>query len=98
MGARSVEGAHKARPCIQPSRSKLRGIGPIANEFHRPAVVVSGGFLSVAFCAPVIPKCANDRSLAIAHDLESFFWIKDSKTEKRVRRTRTETEVSTDGN
>lgn len=22
----------------------------------------------------VVPKCADDRSLAIAHDLEEFFW------------------------
>jgi hypothetical protein len=27
----------------------------------------------------VIPKCAKDRSLAIAHDLESHFWEQDKK-------------------
>ena len=25
----------------------------------------------------VIPKCADDRSLAIAHDLEDIFWVQD---------------------
>lgn len=41
----------------------------------------------------VIPKCANDRSLAIAHDLESFFWEKDPETDKWSARKRTENEV-----
>ena len=27
----------------------------------------------------VVPKCATDRSLAIAHDLEDVFWYEDSK-------------------
>jgi hypothetical protein len=26
----------------------------------------------------VVPKCAEDRSLAIAHDLEDVFWEQDS--------------------
>jgi hypothetical protein len=41
----------------------------------------------------VIPKCAGDRSLAIAHDLESFFWEQDTETEKWVARKRTESEI-----
>ncbi len=41
----------------------------------------------------VIPKCAGDRSLAIAHDLESFFWEQDAETEKWVARKRTESEI-----
>ncbi len=41
----------------------------------------------------VIPKCAKDRSLAIAHNLESFFWEQDSETEKWVARKRTESEI-----
>lgn len=41
----------------------------------------------------VIPKCAGDRSLAIAHDLESFFWEQDTETEKWVARERTESEI-----
>lgn len=41
----------------------------------------------------VIPKCATDRSLAIAHDLESFFWDKDAETEKWSAKKRTEREI-----
>lgn len=41
----------------------------------------------------VIPKCAGDRSLAIAHGLESFFWEEDAETEKWVARQRSETEI-----
>jgi hypothetical protein len=43
----------------------------------------------------VIPKCAKDRSLAIAHGLESFFWEKDSETEKWSPKQRTESEIKT---
>jgi hypothetical protein len=42
----------------------------------------------------VIPKCAKDRSLAIAHDLESFFWGTDPKTGEVVAVKRTGTEVA----
>lgn len=31
----------------------------------------------------VVPKCAEDRSLAIAHGLEDVFWIQDSGTEDK---------------
>lgn len=41
----------------------------------------------------VIPKCTGDRSLAIAHGLESFFWEQDAETEKWVARKRTESEI-----
>jgi hypothetical protein len=41
----------------------------------------------------VITKCAKDRSLAIAHNLESFFWELDTETEKWVARKRTESEI-----
>jgi hypothetical protein len=41
----------------------------------------------------VIPKCANDRSLAIAHDLESFFWEKDPETDKWSAKKRTDSEI-----
>lgn len=41
----------------------------------------------------VIPKCAKDRSLAIAHDLECFFWGTDPKTGEVVAIKRTEAEV-----
>jgi hypothetical protein len=39
----------------------------------------------------VVPKCASDRSLAIAHGLEDVFWIEgaDGKWAKRSRPTRT---------
>jgi hypothetical protein len=38
----------------------------------------------------VVPKCAADRSLAIAHDLEDVFWVEgtDGKWVKRSRPTR----------
>lgn len=41
----------------------------------------------------VIPKCAKERSLAVAHGLESFFWEHDADTEKWVARKRTESEI-----
>lgn len=41
----------------------------------------------------VIPKCATDRSLAIAHGLEAFFWEQDSETEKWSPRKRTKAEI-----
>jgi hypothetical protein len=41
----------------------------------------------------VVPKCAGDRSLAIAHGLESFFWEQDSETEKWSARTRPDGEI-----
>jgi hypothetical protein len=39
----------------------------------------------------VVPKCASDRSLAIAHGLEEVFWLEgtDGKWAKRARPTRT---------
>jgi hypothetical protein len=39
----------------------------------------------------VVPKCAEDRSLAIVHDLEDVFWLEDSsgKWRKREQPTRT---------
>ena len=38
----------------------------------------------------VVPKCATDRSLAIAHGLEDVFWFQgtDGKWAKRPRPTR----------
>jgi hypothetical protein len=38
----------------------------------------------------VVPKCANDRSLAIAHGLEDVFWVEgvDGKWTRRARPTR----------
>jgi hypothetical protein len=42
----------------------------------------------------VIPKCATDRSLAIAHSLDAFFWAIDPKTGKAVAVKRTGTEVA----
>ena len=38
----------------------------------------------------VVPKCATDRSLAIAHGLEDVFWAEgaDGKWTKRARPTR----------
>ena len=41
----------------------------------------------------VIPKCATDRSLAIAHELEAFFWEEDSKSGKWIARKRTQVDV-----
>lgn len=41
----------------------------------------------------VIPKCATDRSLAIAHGLEAFFWGADPKTGDVVALKRTEAEA-----
>jgi hypothetical protein len=35
----------------------------------------------------VIPKCATDRSLAIAHDLEQFFWEEIPEDETKPRKT-----------
>ena len=37
----------------------------------------------------VVPKCAADRSLAIAHDLEEVFWIEDAKGKWQPRSTPT---------
>jgi len=42
----------------------------------------------------VIPKCAVDRSLAIAHDLDSFFWEEDSGTGKWSAKKRTDAEIN----
>ncbi len=42
----------------------------------------------------VIPKCATDRSLAIAHSIDAFFWATDPKTGKAVAVKRTGTEVA----
>jgi len=38
----------------------------------------------------VVPTCATDRSLAIAHGLEDVFWVEgaDGKLAKRARSTR----------
>ena len=41
----------------------------------------------------VVPKCAGDRSLAIAHGLEAFFWEQDSETEKWSARKRPDSEI-----
>ena len=43
----------------------------------------------------VVPKCASDRSLAIAHGLEDVFWAEgaDGKWVKRSRPTRTVEEL-----
>jgi hypothetical protein len=35
----------------------------------------------------VVPKCATDRSLAIAHGLEDVFWEEDAKGKWTARRT-----------
>jgi hypothetical protein len=35
----------------------------------------------------VVPKCASDRSLAIAHGLESFFWVDEGDGKWKPRRT-----------
>jgi hypothetical protein len=35
----------------------------------------------------VVPKCANDRSLAIAHDLEDVFWFEDAAGKWQPRST-----------
>ncbi len=42
----------------------------------------------------VIPKCAKDHSLAIAHGLEEFFWAPDPKTGEMVSRKRDEKEIA----
>jgi hypothetical protein len=42
----------------------------------------------------VVPKCATDRSLAIAHGLESFFWTEDAATGKWSARKRTDAETA----
>ena len=41
----------------------------------------------------VIPKCAEDRSLAIAHNLEPLFWTEDKKTGKWLPNKRTDAEL-----
>ena len=41
----------------------------------------------------VIPKCAADRSLAIAHGLDAFFWEQEPTTGKWISRKRTQAEV-----
>jgi len=43
----------------------------------------------------VIAKCATDRSLAIAHELDAFFWEEDPKSGKWVSRKRKESEIDT---
>lgn len=35
----------------------------------------------------VVPKCASDRSLAIAHELEEVFWVEDSEGKWQPRST-----------
>ena len=35
----------------------------------------------------VVPKCAKDRSLAIAHGLEDVFWVEDDDGKWRAPRT-----------
>lgn len=37
----------------------------------------------------VVPKCAEDRSLAIAHGLEDVFWIQDEETPDKWHRRQT---------
>jgi hypothetical protein len=37
----------------------------------------------------VVPKCAKDRSLAIAHDLEDVFWFEDADGKWKARPTPT---------
>jgi hypothetical protein len=37
----------------------------------------------------VLPKCATDRSLAIAHDLEDVFWVEDADGKRTARTTPT---------
>ncbi|WP_437305647.1 type II restriction endonuclease subunit M [Sorangium sp. So ce388] len=37
----------------------------------------------------VVPKCAEDRSLAIAHDLEDVFWVEDASGKWKPRGTPT---------
>jgi hypothetical protein len=37
----------------------------------------------------VVPKCAVDRSLAIAHGLEDVFWIEDNDGKRQPRKTPT---------
>ena len=37
----------------------------------------------------VVPKCAKDRSLAIAHDLEDVFWFEDAASKWQARPTPT---------
>src|SRR5581483_6786327 len=43
----------------------------------------------------VVPRCAKDRSLAIAHDLEAVFWVEDSdgKWTAREKPTRSVDEI-----
>ena len=35
----------------------------------------------------IVPKCATDRSLAIAHDLEDVFWFEDGDGKWQARPT-----------
>ncbi len=48
----------------------------------------------------VVPKCASDRSLAIAHELEDVFWAEggDGKWTARTRSTRPSAELIADRN
>lgn len=39
----------------------------------------------------VVPKCAKDRSLAIAHGLEEVFWVEDAEGKWTARKTPTRT-------
>ena len=39
----------------------------------------------------VVPKCATDRSLAIAHGLEEAFWVEDEKGKWKPREVAQET-------
>ena len=43
----------------------------------------------------VIAKCATDRSLAIAHELDAFFWVEDPKSGKWISRKRKEADIRT---
>lgn len=40
----------------------------------------------------VVPKCAKDRSLAIAHEVEDLFWVEDGKGWRALQSPKQETE------
>lgn len=42
----------------------------------------------------VVPKCADDRSLAIAHDLEAILWLEDPTTHKWTKRATPTTPIA----
>lgn len=41
----------------------------------------------------VVPKCAKDRSLAIAHDVEDLFWVEEGKGWRTLQSPKQETEA-----